>query len=449
MKPKRRGPSVQSNTSKRKSNEMHPSFLAVRDAGGVIYKNVDKLEAAMRGESDLDLYVDVARLEELRETFWSLGGVQGKLSPLHDNVGANREEWFFLEPGLEGPIHLDIVSRFKTGPKFSKELDFLALEDLGDNLEKDELGYEFTLLGEETTQQLNAVKQAFSGLNSEFKELRLEVAEKNGVTTNQMRLMWVKHYLKKSRYYLQRVLEKIGFIVLPKRQLETGGAVIALLGPDGVGKTTQVRNLRRFLSAKFSLRNVYMGHTGLFSALAHHLRKDNVSDTSSQSKPKSPRSGLKAEIEEFMRGVWGIWLALTRLRKAHWARKSAQKGYLVLSDRWPQNLERGYLDGPIRRVMDKANPITEVAFKIENKIFDLIEKQKPDLMIQLVIPYEVANARKPGELSPDAFEQRINLLHRMHNKSPESIEIVDVSASEQSVFADLTTAIWRHLSRKE
>ena len=87
------------------------------------------------------------------------------------------------------------------------------------------------------------------------------------------------------------------------------------------------------------------------------------------------------------------------------ARGLARKGAIVITDRWPQNLRAGLLDGPSRIPLN-GSAIVRFLGSIERSLYRRMEIYEPDLTIHLLSDFETSNERKPGASEPARFEQR-------------------------------------------
>jgi thymidylate kinase len=176
------------------------------------------------------------------------------------------------------------------------------------------------------------------------------------------------------------------------------GVSLAVLGPDGVGKSTAVETIRR--SFPFGSRTVYMGLW------------------------KSAGGGpLRARLEVLARPLrlWARYAA---------ARYHQLRGRLVLFDRY------------VYEAWLPANPPFLV---LKNAYYWLLRHSvpSPDLAVVLDVPGRVAYARK-GENSPDELEWERRIYRDLAARLP-SVHVIDASRDADAVRADITSLMWERL----
>lgn len=118
----------------------------------------------------------------------------------------------------------------------------------------------------------------------------------------------------------------------------------------------------------------------------------------------------------------------------------ARSGVLVITDRWPQNLRFGYLDGPS---VPPPPQFVLASFlnRIEHRIYARIVAYQPDLSIHFLSDFETTEARKPGDTTAEAFALRLQLLEEMRASNP-SIPVVDARQELDVVTSQLGALVW-------
>ncbi|WP_424943972.1 hypothetical protein [Aliiroseovarius crassostreae] len=275
--------------------------------------------------------------------------------------------------------------------------------------------------------------------------LRHALLREAGFGRKDSRRLWRTHFRNMTCHGVTRLLDQIGSSPLPNRRPDGGGIVLAVRGTDGVGKSTQLNALYTTLSPLFGTRRFYLGSSGILSSIVFALRGPAQPSDACISEAKGQTTGLRETCEDVARAVWGLWLALYRLYILHRTHSLARRGYIVLCDRWPQNLERGLLDGPIRRKTVKTWPWIDRLFAVETRLYRRMKRYAPDLTIHLMAPYDVTEARKPGELTPQTHAQRQALLHAMRRQDP-SIVVMNSNRSFDEVHNDLMQTLWGRLA---
>ena len=113
---------------------------------------------------------------------------------------------------------------------------------------------------------------------------------------------------------------------------------------------------------------------------------------------------------------------------------------LVLVDRYPQTANPGYSDGPLLTKYLGNKGIRAAIARWEYCIYDSAAKNMPDLSLKLMVPTEVAIARKP-EMTPDEIEHKKEAV-RAINCALRSVEI-DTSCSKEESFSRIMSEIWQ------
>lgn len=189
----------------------------------------------------------------------------------------------------------------------------------------------------------------------------------------------------------------------PKRKyLANGGAIIALVGGDGSGKSTAVDELYHWLSRNFVTTKVHLGKPrwslstypikgllrvgrwlGLFS-----IRNVSVETSICQLSDKLPGYPLL---------IWHVLTARDRYRTYVQARRFSTNGGLVISDRFPLTQIKG-MDGAQARRMFKSkkiNPLRSFLINLEEKYYQQI--LPPDVLIIMKVDPEIAVKRRSDE----------------------------------------------------
>jgi hypothetical protein len=198
-----------------------------------------------------------------------------------------------------------------------------------------------------------------------------------------------------------RVEQALATVRKPLLLSRRRGVSVALLGPNGVGKSTAVEAIR--CSFPFESRTVYMGLW------------------------KSAGGGaLRAGLEVLVRPL-RIW------RRYAGARLHQVRGRLVLFDRY---------------VYEAWLPAKPPFLALKKAYYWLLRHAvpSPDLAVVLDVPGEVAYARK-GENPPDEleFERR---TYRDLAAQRRTLRVIDASRDADAVRADITSLVWERLASR-
>ena len=161
------------------------------------------------------------------------------------------------------------------------------------------------------------------------------------------------------------------------------------------------------------------------------IRVSNNFNTESLNKKEETKKSIK-----FAKKLWVYTLSRERKKKLIQVNRCRMRGYIVLTDRYPQNEFDGLCDGP------KLRNVKGFASRKEAEAYRIAELCPPDAAIKLIVSPEVAAKRKPNEIN---IETNRNLTERVKNikfsKKTKSI-LIDANKSQQDVILEIKKAIW-------
>ncbi len=173
--------------------------------------------------------------------------------------------------------------------------------------------------------------------------------------------------------------------------------LIAVVGCDGTGKSTLtidlVEKLRRMGLAERRYLGLVSGETG-----------DKIKRLPLVGPALERRLAAKAEQAQDMRNKSpGFWAALIMYGFSLWraahlrrARRLAQRGVLVITDRYPQAEVAGFhYDGPGLGVGRSKHRLVRKLAEREQRLYQRMATCRPALIIRLDIDVDTAYARKP------------------------------------------------------
>lgn len=236
-----------------------------------------------------------------------------------------------------------------------------------------------------------------------------------------------------------------------RRVSPAGGAVVALLGCDGAGKSTTLDYLMREFSKKIDVINVYMGSGDGSSSIlryplrlvAKKVRGKGLGRSIKQETYESieVRQQFKAQAYGWARIIWAVVLALEKKNKLKTITKARNNGILVLVDRYPQVEIMDYNDGPLlTQYTESRSPKLRSIANWEIAIYRSAYRNPPDLVVKLMVPPEVAIERKP-EMTITQIERKTAAIKKI-DLSPNSVEI-DTTQDRILSFGQVMEQIWK------
>jgi thymidylate kinase len=224
-----------------------------------------------------------------------------------------------------------------------------------------------------------------------------------------------------------------------RKQLAAGGAVIAIIGADGAGKSTAVDALYQWLSKNFAVTRVHLG------------RPPDSRATMMVSTLARARSAVSILLGDRRRGDdWGdslrgyksgllVALARDRYLAIRNVRRIATNGGLVICDRWPLP-QLSLMDTPrIQRSLRADDSLLARGLaEIEQRYYRAMTQ--PDVLIVLLVDPEVAVARKPEE-HPDFVRARWSEIWQVDWEAT-GAHVVDAGQSREQVLARLKSLVW-------
>jgi thymidylate kinase len=232
---------------------------------------------------------------------------------------------------------------------------------------------------------------------------------------------------------------------LLKQRPASGGAIIALVGGDGAGKSTAVDELHKWLSQYFDTKKVHLGKPpwswttfALRGTLkvARFLTKPFGSESANHHKANTVSSALP--------GYAQILRQVCTARDRHHAyvkgRRFATNGGIVICDRFPVS-EIRLMDGPlVEKMVDtsRMNRFTRLLAHLEKRFYASI--LPPDLLVVLRVDPEIAVQRCTDE-NADFVRVRSREIWDLDWRQTRA-HVVDAGQSKAEVLSELKTLVW-------
>jgi len=231
------------------------------------------------------------------------------------------------------------------------------------------------------------------------------------------------------------------------RRAPGGGSVVAVVGVDGSGKTTVVAAIRAWLSSEVDVVPIYLG-TGagrpslllrpfkLMVPVVRSILKTKPSGASHGTVSTRPPGPLYTGLMM----LWAAIVAREKRNKLLAARRGAQRGLVVIADRYPQDEIVGFNDGPLLTRLPRAPRWLR---RLEASAYALARRVPPDLVIKLDVLAKTAERREP-DMNPAIIRERIADLHRLTFAGARVVR-VDAERPLIDVIRAVQREIWRLL----
>jgi thymidylate kinase len=206
-----------------------------------------------------------------------------------------------------------------------------------------------------------------------------------------------------------------------RKRLADGGAIVAILGSDGSGKTTALDGLDRWLSEYLRTERVHLGKPPRSAASVAVRALQRIAPT------ERSRGRLRA--------LRHVLIARDRVRAYGKAAGIAARGGIALCDRFPTPvLDR--MDAPVL-----GGPGTGGLARLERVYYSRIGP--PDALVVLDVSPEVARSRRPSD---DAAELagRAAAVRAARWDTVGGV-VLDAERSPAEVLAALKIAVWDRL----
>ncbi len=240
------------------------------------------------------------------------------------------------------------------------------------------------------------------------------------------------------------------YLRLPRpwaRRAPGGGIVVAALGVDGSGKTTITREMRRWLGGEVDVLSMYFG-TGDGRPSLLLLPFKVLVPLITRLLPTRPEGASHGELVTGAPGplysallmVWATVLAMEKRRKLLAARRAANRGMVVIADRYPQNQIAGFNDGPL---LPRLRWVPRWLRRFEAGAYALANRLPPDLVLKLATPAETLAQREPT-MDRRLIQDRARHLHQLAFPGARVVTI-DASQPLDAVIRAVKAEVWRLL----
>jgi thymidylate kinase len=234
----------------------------------------------------------------------------------------------------------------------------------------------------------------------------------------------------------------------PHKRLADGGALIAIVGGDGAGKSSVVDGLSFWLGQHLATTTVHLGKpprsmiSVMFKCFVVAVRK-------AFGVPQNGSLALSLGVDGSarIRGtsglIWHLLRARDRWRAYRRARRHVSRGVLVVTDRFPLRQIK-VMDGSVADLVMKATegrPVLSRLAHWEKAYYERIKD--PDILVVLRIDPDVAVARRRDE-DADFVRTRCAEVWSANWEGTPAV-VVDAGRSREEVLSDVKGYVWSRL----
>jgi len=474
------------------------------DDRGVAYchwKSNDHLAAAIDADTDLDILVDPAGIDDVYAIFAELACRRGRVANARNDIGL--EDFLGVDDESGRMVHFHVHYRIPGGERHNKRFRLPWERTVLATRVRDESGvwvtapdvevvllltrYALKLRGRDiargahgpgaelaflmartdrdavlaTTEQLlgpravGAVARCLDdgpSTSALYRLRRVVLRALASQTSSRGPAAFTRRMNREAAWAMRGISRKIApRPVLKGRGGTGGGLLVAFVGCDGSGKSTMVAETRAFLAPKLDVYPMYLGSGDGSSSL---LRKPMKAARDAVFGPSRDKGSIerKADVSSSHPGamsaakaIWAVTLAAEKQRKLHRVMKARTRGMVVICDRWPQMQFAGELDGPRLTHWADGRGWQRRLAAYELRPYELARRFPPDLVIRLDVDLDTAARRRPED-GREYLAHRIELVRALRFDGS-LFGAVDVDATQppDKVLTQILRAIWSRL----
>ena len=233
---------------------------------------------------------------------------------------------------------------------------------------------------------------------------------------------------------------------LPLRRISPrGGVIVAFLGSDGAGKSTQCASTITWLGEKLDVVPVYFGSGDGPSSLWRmplQIARRFIDRRTPSASPSQRRSGWRGRLRAVALVFWALSLSLEKRGKLRRMIRARNRGLIVICDRYAQNQIDGFSDGKLlgKLALSRWRFVRALAAWEARPYQDSL-LDPPDLVVKLVASPDMALQRRP-EMSIDDIQRRIDAVRSL--RFPVQSREVEVDADQplEDVTRSVRRLIW-------
>lgn len=236
---------------------------------------------------------------------------------------------------------------------------------------------------------------------------------------------------------------RLGWNIISRKVPENGkGIMVAFIGQDGAGKSTATSDIEKWLTWKIEAKKFYLG-----SGEHYHSWQKRIHD-----KLPKQKNSITAPISAWLTLSDYVALAKSTLKTIRRASTYAEKGGIVIFDRYPQITYAGINDGPKIRTnyLPKIHNSLVKAYALwcanrEEKFLKNAVAVNPDVVIKLVLPPEESIRRKPEE-SLEMVSRKHKIIIDLHFAGAE-VFTVDATEDYAEEIKRIKRLLWEQMCK--
>ena len=232
----------------------------------------------------------------------------------------------------------------------------------------------------------------------------------------------------------------------PGYRLAAGGSIIAIIGGDGAGKSTAIEEITRWLAQHFQVRTVHLGkpERSWTTRVVRGGLRVMAALEGVIGRRKRPGWGDGAPSgPEYRRMLWYVCKARDRYLDFRKVRRSANRGEIVICDRYPHSSLRLMEVPQIERLTAGGTQT-----RLISRLIDIEDRYHrplvlPDFLAVLKLDPEEAVRRKVEERPEFVFARSAEVWNAEWDER--QVHVIDASKGKDEVVAELKRLIWSSL----
>jgi energy-coupling factor transporter ATP-binding protein EcfA2 len=225
------------------------------------------------------------------------------------------------------------------------------------------------------------------------------------------------------------------------RTLRREGIVVSLIGSDGSGKSTQVKLIENILSKKMDTRYIYMGsgngpaswHRDILNLVRRKKRKIINKHTVVSVTAKNSKD-MRFGLKKIFYIIYAISLGFEKKTKLKKILHYKNKGMIVIADRYPQIQNYGYNDGPLLgEFLSSRNFFMKKLARLEFSLYEFSNFIKPDIVVKLIGDPKVLHKRREDDMSYELIVKKQKVIEELSFSSCTKVFKVDATLSEYEI----------------